>query len=112
MDDDGLERSHGDSAVITLVGTMTVVAEREDEFLELATRTARAVHEREPGTILYALHRHPTEPHAYVWVERYRSAEALKAHNEAPSIAEAMAKLPNLLSKPPELIQMNQVVPA
>lgn len=102
---------HGDSDVITLVGSMAIKPEHEREFVDFATRTVQTVHEKEPGTILYVLHKHPTEPYTYVWVERYRDAEALKVHTEAPYIAEAMGKLPNWLSKPPELIQLNQIVP-
>ena len=102
---------HGDSRVITLIGTMALKPEHEPEFVDVARRTAQTVHESEPGTILYVMHEHPTEPHAYVWVERYRDAEALKAHVEAPYIGEAMANLASWLSRPPELMQLNQMVP-
>jgi len=44
-------------------------------------------------------------------VERYRDAEALKAHAEAPYMVEAMNKLPNWLSQPPELTQLSQIEP-
>jgi quinol monooxygenase YgiN len=44
-------------------------------------------------------------------VERCRDAKALKAHAQAPYVAEAMSRLPNWLSKPPELIQLSQIVP-
>jgi quinol monooxygenase YgiN len=50
---------------------MTVKAEHEQEFLNYAANTARTVHENEPDTILHVLHKHPTEPYTYVWVERY-----------------------------------------
>jgi quinol monooxygenase YgiN len=103
--------THGDSNVITLIGTMTVKAEHEQEFLNYAANTARTVHENEPGTILYVLHKHPTEPYTYVWVERYRDAEALEGHTNAPHIAEAMTRLPNWLSKPPELMELKQLLP-
>lgn len=90
---------------------MSVKAEHEREFLDFATNTVRTVHEKEPGTILYVLHKHPTEPYTYVWVERYCSAEALEIHTNAAYIAEAMRRLPNWLSKPPDLIQLRQIVP-
>ena len=79
---------------ITLIGTMTIKPEHEAEFVDFATGIAQAVHEREPGTILYVPHEHPTEPHTYVWVERYRDPEALRAHEQASYIAEAMSRLP------------------
>jgi quinol monooxygenase YgiN len=106
-----LATTHGTSDAITLIGTMSVKAEHEQEFLDFATNTARTVHEKEPGTILYVLHKHPTEPYTYVWVERYRDAEALEIHTNAAYIAEAMQRLPNWLSKPPDLIDLRQIVP-
>ncbi|GAA1578804.1 antibiotic biosynthesis monooxygenase [Kribbella sancticallisti] len=111
MQETASSSANGSSDAITLVGTMTIKPEHEQAFVEFAAATAQTVHANEPGTILYVLHKHPTEPHTYVWVERYRDAEALKAHTDAPYIAEAMSKLPNWLSKPPELIQLSQIVP-
>jgi quinol monooxygenase YgiN len=107
----GISSVQGNSDAITLIGTMAIKPEHEQEFVEFAAATAQTVHEQEPGTILYVLHQHATEPHTYVWVERYRDAEAWKAHTQAPYIAEAMRKLANWLSKPPELIQLSQIVP-
>ncbi len=97
---------------ITLVGTMTIKPEHEEEFLAYATSTVETVLQKEPGTILYTLHSHPTTAHAYVWVERYRDANALEAHAEAPYIREAMGKLQKWLAEPPELLQLRQIVPA
>jgi quinol monooxygenase YgiN len=111
MEEERIPSIHGDSSVVTLVVTMTIHPEKEQEFVDFAAATARTVRESEPGTLLYVLHRHPTEPHTYVWVERYRDAEALKAHTEAPYMAEAMSKLPNWLSHPPEMIQLSQIEP-
>lgn len=103
---------HGDANVVTLVVTMTIHPDKEREFVDFAAATVHKVHESEPGALLYALHRHPTEPHTYVWVERYRNAEALSAHTEAPYMVDAMSKLPGWLSAPPELVQLSQISPA
>jgi quinol monooxygenase YgiN len=102
---------HGDSSVVTLVVTLTLHPDKEQEFVDFAAALVRAVHQSEPGTLLYVLHRHPTEPHTYVWVERYRDAEALKAHTESPHMSEAASRLPNWLSRPPEVIQLSQIEP-
>ncbi len=103
---------HGDSSVVTLLITMSIHPESEQEFLDFAAALVRTVLESEPTIALYGLHRHPSEPHTYVWVERYRDAEALQAHTEAPYIAEAMSKLPKWLAQPPEMTQLSQVEPA
>lgn len=102
---------HGDSRVVTLVITMTLQPDSEQEFVDFAATLVRTVTESEPDTLLYALHRHPSEPHTYIWVERYRDAEALQVHTEAPYMAEAMGKLPNWLAQPPEMIQLSQIEP-
>ena len=57
------------------------------------------------------MHRHPTEPHTYFWVERYRDAEALEAHSQAPYIAEAMANLQMWLAAPPDIQRYEQLAP-
>ncbi len=47
--------TQGGSAVITLVGTMTVKSEHEEEFVAYATSTVETVLQKEPGTILALL---------------------------------------------------------
>ena len=113
MTESGSVTAHGDSDVVTQVVTMAVKPEYEQEFLDLASHTVNEVHANEPGTLLYVLTKHPTEPHTYVWVERYRNQEALKAHGETPYIAEAMSRVqdPEWWAKPHEMLQLAQVMP-
>lgn len=102
---------HGDADVVALVVTMAITAERDDEFLELAAQTIKQVHENEPGTMLYAMHRHPTEPHTYVWLERYRDEAAFAAHSAAPYITAAVSRLSDLVAAPPQGLRLEQVLP-
>lgn len=112
MTEMGSSDTRGDEHTLTQIVTMRCKPEHEQEFVELATSIVQTVHEQEPGTILYALHKHPSDAHTYVWVERYGHAEALRAHMAAPYIADAVAKLPNWLSAPPELQELRQVMPS
>lgn len=105
------QRTEGSASTLTLIGTMVVQPEHEAEFLDFAQATIKAVIQHEPGVLLYTLHRHPTEAHAYIWVERYSDADALAAHSEAPYVAEAMSKLPGWLARPPEIQQYKQIAP-
>jgi quinol monooxygenase YgiN len=106
-------KSNGTSSTVaTLIRTTTLKREHEQAFLSSRRPPDSSLTEEEPGTLLYVLHRHPTEPHTYVWVERYRDREALSAHTEAAYIAEAMGKLANWLAKPPEMTELTQIVPA
>ena len=108
----GSSNGHGDSDVRTLIVTMMIQPDHEQEFQELAVSTVETVHAQEPDTILYTLHKHPTEPHTYVWVERYADAGAMQRHAAAPYMAEAMSRIPGWLAKPPEFTQLSQVLPA
>ena len=74
----------GGSEAITFVATVTIEPEHEAEYVALVTAMAEKIQVNEPGTTLHVLHRHPTEPHTYVAVERYRDTDAVTAHAESP----------------------------
>jgi quinol monooxygenase YgiN len=90
---------------------MSIKPEFEAAFLDTARDFADKVYANEPGVLLYVLTKHPTREHTYVWVERYRDEEALKAHQETPYFAEARPKLSQWLAGPPEGMRLAQVVP-
>jgi quinol monooxygenase YgiN len=78
-------------------------AEGHEEKVEEAFRVAvRAVH-AEPGCELYALHRDPRSPSTFVMVEKWASADALRAHSTTPTLAGLGAALDGLLAKPLEV---------
>jgi quinol monooxygenase YgiN len=110
------ETAHGNSEAVTMVVEMTVKPEHEQEFLDYVAGFMEKVHVNEPGTLLYVLTRHPTEPHTYLWVERYRDQEALQAHMGAPYMVEPVSRAQDpewkWWAKPPELLlQLAQVLP-
>lgn len=102
---------YGDASVVTLVVTMTFKPEHDQDFVNLARAFVAKVHALEPDTLLYALTKHPTEPHTYVWVERYRNLAALEAHGGSPHMAEVFPSVERWLAKPPEMLQLAQVAP-
>lgn len=102
---------HGDRGVISLVVTMAIKPEHEQEFLALARATAAKVHADEPGVLLYVLTEHPTAPSTYVWLERYRDAAALEAHMQGAAVKHALSTLPPYLAKPPEVMKLGQTLP-
>jgi quinol monooxygenase YgiN len=113
MEGSGSTNAHGNADVVTALVTMTLNPEYEQEFLDFAAYFAEKVHANEPGTLLYVLTKHPTEPHTYLWVERYRDQAAEQAHSEAPYFAEAISKIqdPAWWAKPGEVLLLTQVVP-
>lgn len=104
-------RAPGGQDTVVQIVTMTLKPEAEQPFVEYATAFAERVYASEPGTLTYVLTKHPTEPHTYVWFERYKDADAAKAHTSTPAMADAMAKLRGWLAKPPVIVVYPQVAP-
>ena len=102
--------AHEGSSAITLMGTIRIKPEYDEEFVALATATPEMVRRNEPDTILYLTYRHPTDAHTYAFVERYRDAAAWTAHIEAPYVRDAMAKLQNCVLEPPDTLRLTQIV--
>lgn len=103
MDQRPKERVDEGSSTITLVVTNVVKPEHDEEFRLRAEEVAKQVRENEPGTLLYALTRVPSQSlagievgdvfgHTYVWVERFRDEPALKAHMSLPTSAPSWAR--------------------
>lgn len=86
MTESRLANAHGNSDVVTWAVTMAVKPEHEQEFLDFAASFAKKVHMNGPGTLLYVLTKHSSEPHTYLWIECYRNQEALQAHSETSYI--------------------------
>jgi quinol monooxygenase YgiN len=99
----------GDGDVATQIITMTFRPENEREFLELARDVIEQVRANEPDTLTYVLTKHPSEPHTYVWIERFRHQQALAAHNQASYMIAALQKLPGWWAKAPEVLTLDQV---
>ncbi|MGO1848373.1 MULTISPECIES: putative quinol monooxygenase [unclassified Microbacterium] len=103
---------HGTAGVLTAVVTMTVKPDREEDYLAFVTGVMETVHREEPDVLLYVMHRHPQLPHTFVWVERYASRAALEAHSGSVHMAAAFQELPQFLTAPPEILELEQSLPA
>ena len=103
---------YGGSDTITFVATVTIKPEHETEFVALMTVHENTVLANEPDTTLHVWHAHPSEPHTYVAIERYRNAEALNAHVETPYHREAIGKVQGWLAKPMDVLQLRQMLPS
>jgi quinol monooxygenase YgiN len=102
---------HGNEGVVSLVVTMTVKPEREQEFLDICRAFAAYVHTHHAGVLLYALNKDPKLEHTYVWIERYVDEEAIRNKAATPEYKAAVSKVMPLLAKPPEGRRLFQVVP-
>ncbi|NMI01778.1 putative quinol monooxygenase [Pseudonocardia acidicola] len=83
--------------VVVVVATITPAQGREAD-VEKALREAIPQVHAEPGCLLYSLHRSPSG--AFVFVEKWSSAEALKVHSGAAALAALSPKLEGALAGP------------
>jgi quinol monooxygenase YgiN len=51
-------------------------------FVEMGTESRR-----EPGCLMYVVHRHQTEPGRFLIYEQYKDRQALEAHRASPHFA-------------------------
>ena len=102
----------GGPEAITLVVTQVIKPAKEEAFLETARAFADLVYANEPGVLLYVLTKHPTQPHTYVWVERYANEAVAAQHRDSSYMAEVRPKLAEYLDGRPEVLRLTQIVPA
>jgi len=102
---------HGYEGVVSLVVTMTVKPESEQEFLDVCRAFAAYVHTHYAGVLLYTLNKDPKLEHTYVWIERYVDEEAIRNKAATPEYKAAVSKVMPFLAKPPEGRLLVQVVP-
>lgn len=65
--------------ICSTIATIKVKAGQEAQFEAIARTLVAAVNADEPGCLLYTLNR-GDDPHTYVFMERYRDEDAVKAH--------------------------------
>jgi quinol monooxygenase YgiN len=102
---------HGSEGVVSLVVTMTVKAEREQEFLDLCRAYAAYVHTHSAGVLLYTLNKDPELEHTYVWIERYANDDAIRSKGATAEYKAAVSQVIPLLAKPPVGRRLVQVAP-
>ncbi len=78
--------------MITILFRMTVKAERDNEWRELASQLTWSTRSEDEGCVNYVYHRRLDNPREYVLYEQWRDEEALTAH---------LARLVRLLGPPP-----------
>lgn len=92
---------------VVVVATFTVKPESVEAVREICTNAVAQVHE-EPGCQLYSLHE---ADGAFVFIEQWADADALKAHSTAPAVGALFGSLTEHLAGAPD-IKMLQPVPA
>jgi quinol monooxygenase YgiN len=91
--------------MIFIVVKFTVYADRSDEWLTLVDDFTQATR-REPGNVFFEWSRSVDTPHQFVLVEGFRSAEAGAEHVNSEHFKTAMAWIPDVISRKPEIINV------
>jgi quinol monooxygenase YgiN len=86
-----------DVAPFALVVRFTVRPGAEAEFDSLIARTAAAIRDREPGTLIYACHQVTGAPRQRIFYELYRDRTAFDAHERQEHVKHFLAARDALL---------------
>ena len=85
--------------MIVLAVTWVAKEGQEEKAAEILRRLTEASL-REPGCLMYAVHRHRDNPRQFFLYEKYKDEAALEAHRQAPHFLElARGSLPQIAER-------------
>jgi quinol monooxygenase YgiN len=88
--------------MVVAIGRVVTDADRRDELVRIGQRIAVASR-AEPGCISYQVCQDSESENEFVFVEQWRSDDALREHFGTPHVAEFMAAIRNLIVAPPDV---------
>lgn len=91
--------------MIFIAVKFTVRADRSEEWLELVEDFTQATR-REAGNVFFEWSRSVQDPHQFVLLESFESSQAGAAHVNSEHFKTAMAWMPDLIAKTPEIINV------
>ncbi len=92
--------------VTTMVVKFKVKAGKNEAFEKAFLDMQKSVKASEPGNINYDFYRDSTDPQAYVIVERYKNADAVKAHGQSDHGKKLIAALGDMMDGRPEAMRL------
>ena len=81
----------------------------EEAKVEEALRGMVLKVQQEEGTLAYTLHRSQKDASQFLFYEKYRDGQALKAHSSTPYFKELFATLGPLLDGAPEIEMYDEI---
>ena len=85
--------------MVVLAVTWTAKATHEAEVAALFAKLTEASR-KEPGCVMYQVHRHKTEPRRFFIYEQYKDDAALEAHRASPHFLQfAKKELPKVADR-------------
>jgi quinol monooxygenase YgiN len=91
--------------MIFIVVKFTIRDDRSDEWMALTEEFTQATRS-EPGNIFFEWSRSIDNPHQFILVEAFESSQAGEAHVNSEHFKTAMAWMPDVIAKTPEIINV------
>jgi quinol monooxygenase YgiN len=88
--------------MVAVIGRVKTDAEHRAELVRIGQRVATASR-GEAGCISYRLYQDSEDENAFVFVEEWRSEEALQQHFGTPHVAEFMGAIRDAIVEPPDV---------
>lgn len=93
---------------ISVVAVIKARAGQEAQFEAVARRLVAAVVANEPGCLQYTLNR-GEDPSTFVFIERYRDDEAVKAHRASEHFRTIGREMGAHMDGPPDVRRMSEL---
>jgi quinol monooxygenase YgiN len=94
--------------MISLIAKIPMKEDKVDEAIAAIKELIKAV-ATEEGTLAYSLNRDQKDPNTLIFIERYKDADALKAHSSTDHFKAFSAKVPEFVAGKPEIIRMEEI---
>ncbi len=91
--------------MIFIVVKFTVRPERSEDWLALVEDFTQATRQ-EPGNIFFEWSRSVDTPHQFILIEAFESRQAGEIHVNSHHFKTAMAWIPDVISKTPEIVNV------
>jgi quinol monooxygenase YgiN len=93
---------------MVVVAKLTALEGKEAD-MEKALTDMVALVAKEPGTLMYSLHKDQTNPRVFLFYEKYKDIEALGFHSATPYFKELFKTLKPLLDGKPEIAMYSEI---
>ena len=88
---------------LVVIAYLNVKPEERENFLELATQTAKATNEKEPGVNTYIFYEDQNTPNLFFFFEEWKNKAAFEAHLEQPHTKELIGTYADILAEPADV---------
>jgi quinol monooxygenase YgiN len=93
---------------LSVVAKIKVKDGQQASFEAVAKKLAAAVNANEPGCLLYTLNK-GDDPTTYVFLERYKDEDAVKAHRAADHFRTLGREMGAFMDGPPDVLRLNEL---